>query len=282
MAICTARVAVRKGRNPWVWGGAALVLGILPPPFHPLLGVVPVLFLIFLRAPDSGTLARPRPASCPKCAQPHPPGQNFCTGCGWDLSHDYTSDSGDTVLASDVHAPQTSTATTEPPPVEQAPPDPRPSLVPEPPSGQESSEDPAPAAEPEIAVAEPVAAGGSAAEPPSAAPPSAESPEGEAETVTEEPDAPEPVAPEPAPAQPVRPWGVPEPSTIPTAALMTARGVNLLSEGRVQEAIDQFTKAIALDPDYREAWERRAESYTQQGRRELADADYRRVQALNA
>ena len=47
---------------------------------------------------------------------------------------------------------------------------------------------------------------------------------------------------------------------------MTARGAALLSEGRLQEAIDQFTKAIALDPKHREAFERRAEAYTQQGR----------------
>ena len=62
---------------------------------------------------------------------------------------------------------------------------------------------------------------------------------------------------------------------------MTARGAALLSEGRLQEAIDQFTKAIALDPKHREAFERRAEAYTQQGRGERAEEDYRQIQALN-
>ena len=62
---------------------------------------------------------------------------------------------------------------------------------------------------------------------------------------------------------------------------MTARGAVLLSEGKLQEAIDQFTKAIALDPKHREAFERRAEAYTKQGRGERAEEDYQSVQALN-
>ena len=62
---------------------------------------------------------------------------------------------------------------------------------------------------------------------------------------------------------------------------MTARGALLLSEGKLQEAIDQFTKAIALDPKHRDAFEQRAEAYSQQGRPERADEDYRQVQALS-
>jgi Tfp pilus assembly protein PilF len=62
---------------------------------------------------------------------------------------------------------------------------------------------------------------------------------------------------------------------------MTARGTALLSEGKLQEAIDQFTKAIALDPRHREALERRAEAYSKQGRQDRADEDYQQVQALN-
>ena len=62
---------------------------------------------------------------------------------------------------------------------------------------------------------------------------------------------------------------------------MTARGAVLLSEGKLQEAIDQFTKAIALDPKHREAFEHRAEAYTKQGRGERAEEDYQSVQALN-
>ena len=55
-----------------------------------------------------------------------------------------------------------------------------------------------------------------------------------------------------------------------------------MSEGKLQEAIDQFTKAIALDPKHKEAFERRAEAYTRQGRVERAAEDYRQIQVLSA
>jgi tetratricopeptide (TPR) repeat protein len=85
----------------------------------------------------------------------------------------------------------------------------------------------------------------------------------------------------PDPEQQSRPWGMPVPGPSPTAEGMTARGEVLLSEGKLQEAIDQFTKAIALNPKHREAFERRAEAYSRQGRQERADEDYRQFQALN-
>ncbi|KAA1286582.1 MAG: tetratricopeptide repeat protein, partial [SAR202 cluster bacterium] len=46
------------------------------------------------------------------------------------------------------------------------------------------------------------------------------------------------------------------------------------------ESIDQFTKAIALDPNYAEAWEKRAEAYAQMGRSQQAEEDRRHLQAL--
>lgn len=69
---------------------------------------------------------------------------------------------------------------------------------------------------------------------------------------------------------------------LPTAARMTERGVSLFNQGRIQESIDQFTKAIALDPNYVEAWARRAEAYAQLGRGSEAAEDRRRLDALNA
>jgi Flp pilus assembly protein TadD len=51
-------------------------------------------------------------------------------------------------------------------------------------------------------------------------------------------------------------------------------------EQKYQESIDQFTKAIALDPNYAEAWEKRAEAYAQMGRSQQAEEDRRHLQAL--
>lgn len=69
---------------------------------------------------------------------------------------------------------------------------------------------------------------------------------------------------------------------IPTAAGMTERGLGLFKQGRVQESIDQFTKALALDPNYTPAWEQRAEAYARLGRNKEAAEDRRRLKAINA
>ena len=89
--------------------------------------------------------------------------------------------------------------------------------------------------------------------------------------------------PDPEPAPPVfTPPRKPVTLVPPTAAGMTERGATLFNQGRIQESIDQFTKAIALDPTYVEAWARRAEAYAQQGRGNEAAEDRRRLDALNA
>ena len=259
VAIWTARLALSRDKNPWVWGGASFLLGLPWPDFSPpILGVVPVLFLLFFVRP-AGQRSRPRENACSKCASPHSPGQNYCTKCGWDLSREYSPEGSDTVLASEMHQPQgASTATMERP------------------AEQPATEEPAEAASPakdQTNLAATVVEDTTEATAPAAELPA----EG---TLTEAP-APELGAEsEPEPAQ--KPWGLPQPGPAPTAAVMTARGAALLSEGRLQEAIDQFTKAIALDPKHREAFERRAEAYTQQGRDERAEEDYRHIQALNA
>jgi Tfp pilus assembly protein PilF len=63
---------------------------------------------------------------------------------------------------------------------------------------------------------------------------------------------------------------------------MTERGVRLFNQDRIQESIDQFTKAIALDANYTEAWAKRAEAYARLGRGAEAAEDRRRLDSLDA
>ena len=53
---------------------------------------------------------------------------------------------------------------------------------------------------------------------------------------------------------------------------MTEAGLTLFNQGRVREAVDQFTKAIALDPRYRDAWANRAKAYSELGLSDKAAA----------
>ena len=69
---------------------------------------------------------------------------------------------------------------------------------------------------------------------------------------------------------------------IPTAVAMTERGRSLVEEGRVQEGIDQFTKALALDSSYTLALEARAAAYELQGRHAEAEQDRRQLDASSA
>ena len=106
-------------------------------------------------------------------------------------------------------------------------------------------------------------------------------PLGEERTPSEEP-APSEI-PEPAPAP--MPEEEAEPARVfrgpPTAAGLTERGMALFNQRRVQEAIDQFTKALALDPNYAFAWQARADAYTQLGREDAAAEDRRQLEAIN-
>ena len=241
-----------------------MVLGLMPFDQLRLLSVAPVLFLMFFVRPTEQRPAQTQRNACPKCASAHSPNQNFCTKCGWDLSLEYSPESSDTVLASEMHQPQaSSTATIERPAETPAEPSATPSTA-------ESSAEPVPDLPSNAERADTGRAPETAPQP--SASPSAE-PAGQAH---------EPSEPEAEPEAQPRPWGLPQPGPAPTAEVMTARGAALLSEGKLQEAIDQFTKAIALDPKHREAFERRAEAYTQQGREERAEEDYRQIQALNA
>ncbi|PKB64183.1 MAG: hypothetical protein BZY80_03540 [SAR202 cluster bacterium Io17-Chloro-G2] len=92
--------------------------------------------------------------------------------------------------------------------------------------------------------------------------------------------------PTPAPVPAPEAAAAPEPEVpayrgTPTAPGMTERGIRMFNLGRTEEAIDQFTKAIALDANYKEAWERRAEAYASLGRDGEAEEDRRRLNAIN-
>ena len=254
-------MAQARGRSPWLWGGAAFVLGIPWPGINlPILGVAPVLFLMFFVRPGA-TRGNEQRSTCSKCASPHALGQNFCTKCGWDLSHDYSPENTDTVLASEMRQPQASSTATLERPAESAATD-APSKV--------------------VAVEEAAAVEANPLEDfASAVAPEEGEPETGWSDTPEEPQRPayEPDAPDDSPTPP---WGTPVPGPAPTADGMIARGEALLGEGKLQEAIDQFTKAIALNPKHREALEKRAEAFSRQGRQERADEDYRQVQALIA
>ena len=267
VAFWTARAALARGRNPWVWGGAALVVGLLPFDQLRLLSVAPVLYLMFFVRPTEQRDKRQQRDACSKCASAHSPGQNFCTKCGWDLSREYSPEANDTVLASEMRQPQSSPiATMERPPEAPAePPAPPVATAIAPEAPLELAPEPAASSEHTSEVS---------AQSATTAPESFLDEERATEPLDTEADS----EPEPAP----RPWGLPNPGPAPTAEAMTSRGAALLSEGRLQEAIDQFTKAIALDPKHREAFEHRAEAYTRQGRGERAEEDHRRIQALNA
>jgi len=254
-AIWTARLAMSKGRNAWGWGGAALLLGLLP--WH-LLGVIPVLVLLFMKSPATSPAVQADRLSCPRCAKSHTGGQHFCTGCGWDLSVAYSPEEPEAAQASQpqpqAQAPLPSTTVSEAPEAAEA-------------SAPEASTTEPPKNEPHVPETE-----------------TAEVPEAPAAAAPQASGAAEAAATAGAEEEPETesvPWGAYQPSVAPTAAVMTARGIERFDEGKYQEAIDQFTKAIALDPNYAEAWQRRAEAYTQLGRSEQAAEDRRHVQGLD-
>ncbi|GIS82501.1 MAG: hypothetical protein CM1200mP15_11330 [Dehalococcoidia bacterium] len=57
-------------------------------------------------------------------------------------------------------------------------------------------------------------------------------------------------------------------------------GIRLSEEGRHREAIDQFTKSIALDSKYALAWEKRAESYKILGLNDKSSQDLDHLKGL--
>ena len=216
----TVRIARSKGRNAWLWGGAAFILMIIPN--LNLLGVIPMVILMFLKSPQPQNMPITDSADCPKCQTTLLRNSRFCTSCGWDLAERYYPDAAPEEEKSAVAH-----------------------------SGEDRET---------VAVADQV--GPSPADGPLQEPPPEATPE-----VTPPPFTP--------PKKPVS-------LVLPTASGMTERGVRLFNQGRIQESIDQFTKAIALDANYTQAWARRAEAYARLGKGNEAAEDQRRLDALNA
>jgi hypothetical protein len=248
----TARLAKTKGRNPWIWGGAAVLLSLLHVPQTALLSVVPVLVLLFIKLPAASPTEQVERFTCVRCAKSHSDGQHFCTGCGWDLSETYSPEAANEgqpfQAPSPVQTTMPSTAVAQPREVLETPPTEPQTIEPQPVADEPVAE----------VTAEPTTE-------------TYQSPD--AEPVSEDPEA--------EPATPYIPWGTYDPGVAPTAAVMVSRGIERYEEQKYQEAIDQFTKAIALDSNYAEAWERRAEAYAQLGRSQQAEDDRRHLKGLD-
>ena len=235
LVLWTARIARSKARNPWLWAGGACVL-MIPSPH--ILGIVPMIVLMFLKSTQMQTRPTPKATACPKCHATQPNGLRFCTNCGWEMGIPYF----EKPLVE--RRAQLDSATVKP--------------------------EVATSSEPEAAPVQteslPISDSLASDQPPIS---------------QESPATPEEIAEETPPTD-VEAAKEPRPLEVPTAASMTERGVRLVNQGRIQEAIDQFTKAIALDPDYSQAWGCRAEAYSRLGRGEQAAEDQRRLDALNA
>jgi len=238
----TTRLARNKGRRAaWIWGAAAFLLTIPPAPWR-LIGMLPLLALLFMRNPVPQAEAPPKESVCARCNATHPAGHRYCVACGWELARSYPETPANQTLDASTEA-STPAVTEEPAePAVSAPAGVSPQET-------QAAADPAPSESPEPVLAS--------------------QPVEEAVVAEQTPEA------EPVPETPVF-------RGQPTAANMTERGIWLFNQGRIQESIDQFTKALALDVNFKEAWEHRAEAYSRLGRGEQAAEDRRRLQAINA
>ena len=243
----TARAARNKGHNMLIWATLSAIpaVGLVPgfPDGLTALCMFPMLALMFVpaRRPVEAEEEEDTTVACPRCQHVHDPGPSFCTNCGWELARVYASEDG----AAD---PAEATATTLPSGSE---------TVGDSPGIAEEGAAPTPVAEPVLAstqnnpaTPEPVGVGATADAVPGIEPISGFT------------------------AEPLKI------SLSLTAAGMTERGLALVNQGRVREAVDQFTKAIALDPRYREAWANRAKAYSELGLSEKAAADRQQLEAI--
>ena len=246
VVLWTARLARNKGRNPLAWATVAAVpaVGLLEifPEWLTIFSMLPMLALVFMptRRPVPTDGSEDSTVACPRCQHAHDPGPSFCTNCGWELARPYPTMDGNAESAD-----ATVNAATEAPADASATGEYQPS-----PSADAAA---APAPEPAMASQQ----------------------TGEAESASaahiSQPDV------EAAPAFTAAPLKITRPLT---AAGMTELGLSLFNQGRVREAVDQFTKAIALDPRYRDAWANRAKAYTELGLSEKAAEDRQQLEAI--
>lgn len=262
VSVWTSRLAKVKGRNPWLWGGASFVLGI--PTVH-LFAVVPLIIIMFLKSPQQQAEGILKTTDCPKCQATTTVSSRYCTKCGWELARVITLDT-----PQEAEAPITiaSTQTEEPPEVAQRP-------------GQVLAESEAVQHQEVVNSPAAVPVADSTSEPAVEQPATTDSAAATADAQMTDDAVTNEAATEEMPA-PISSYRKPVPVDAPTASAMTERGVQLFNQGRTQEAIDQFTKAIALDAGFIEAWAKRAEAYALLGRGDQAAEDQRRLDSLNA
>ena len=242
VVLWTARQARSKGQNPWLWGGASILLMAVPG--LQFLGIAPIVVLLFFRrVPQAPAVIPEDRVICPKCQAYHATGHNFCVNCGWQLDQPYATEDVAPEDPSKIEQPGAATTLASEAPTEVIP------AVPD---------------EADAPASVPVGASEQAT--------TTDSMEENREEQRVEPVAVEPVPPAPTPRPAFR---------FPlTAAGLTERGISLFTQDRVQEAVDQFTKAIALDPDYRPAWAKRAEAYLRLGLSQKAEEDQRRLEGI--
>lgn len=245
----TMRLARAKGRNPWTWCGAALAPVLLTMATGngswQLISMAPMVALLFIKSPRPQRGPGPAGITCPRCEAGHPHGRYYCTNCGWELTKAYPAEGALT-----EETPLVSTLTES---LETAG------------AGPSSTE----------TLETSTASVGSIQTEDSSAVDSTGQSTAEEGAVSPETQVEEIPVEEPSPVR-----GAPS-LVVPTAVGLTNRGIERLNEGRIQESIDQFTKALAMDPNYAEAWERRAEAYTQMGRNDEAAEDLRRLAEIN-
>ena len=234
------RMAQSKRRNPFVWAGLTFALMLIPtfvlPSLPPILGIAPLLILVFLKPSTSGgNSTSPEQITCPKCKASHMSGYRYCVNCGWELVKSY---------------PNPAT----PDPIESVS---EPIMNRSKPASYESPQEPIL----DSAIGQSDPDNYDTVENGLKITPNENASTGEGRPEEKE---------------------LPVPKRPTTAVGLTDWGVQLSVEGRHREAIDQFTKALALDSQYVLAWEKRAESYKAMGMNEKSSQDLDHLKGLTS